>query len=119
MSHLSRQVGFFEFFWGEGSGLIIEFEESLSKLEEEEVVVVDEGGDAGLGVEGGVVGVSLVGDFVSEVVDNLFKGFEMSDVFTDELLGVCVWFFVHESVEGLLIVSNDFPGGADAGEHLW
>lgn len=45
--------------------LLVEFEVRLQKFHEEEDVVVDEGGQSGLSIYGGTLGVTLIGDLVS------------------------------------------------------
>jgi hypothetical protein len=99
LSHLGEQVVVLDFFGGQGDALLVELEEGGDKLEEEEVVVADEAGDAGFGVESGAVGVAFVGDFVAQVVYYLFEGLEVADVLGHSLLGCRVYFPPHERVE--------------------
>lgn len=62
--------------------------------------------------------MALIGNFVSKVVDNILKGLEVRNVFIDHILGVGVILLANEGVEGLLIIGDDPPAGADAAEDV-
>ena len=58
-------IGRFHLLIDEGEVLLVELEVGVHELHEEEVVVVDEGGQSRLGIEGGALRVALIGDLLS------------------------------------------------------
>lgn len=95
LPNLGRQVRLFELLVGHRDALLVELKVCFNELQEEEIIVVDEGGQPGLGVQSGAAGVALVGDFFSQIGDDLVKGPEVADVLAHELFGVGVRFLAH------------------------
>ncbi len=118
LPHLDLEIGLLELFVGHGNALFIEFEVGFNKLHEKEIVVVDEGGESGLGVQSGAVRVTLVSYFLPQIVDNLIKSLEMIDVLAYQQLGVSVSLFAHQGVKSLFIVRDNFPSSTYTGKDL-
>lgn len=118
LPHLSSHIGFLQLLRSDRDALLIESEKCLDEFKEEKIIVVDEGGQAGLGIGGGAVGVPLVRDFVSQIGDDFVKGLKVTDVLADHLLGIVVRFLAHKGVECFLVISNDLPGTAETSEHF-
>lgn len=60
--------------------------------------------------------MSLIGNFVSQVYEDLIKGLEMTNILGDKLFGKRIRFLEHKSVESFLIFRDNFPSGTDTGE---
>ncbi len=118
LPHLKGQALILKFVLSHGHALLVEAEESLYKLQEEEIVVADERRKPILGVKSGTAGVSLIGDFVSQVRNDLIKGPEMADVFAHQLLRGGVGLLSHQGVKCLFVIGDDLPGSTNAREHL-
>lgn len=108
----------FSFLIDVGDVLIIEFEVSLNKLHEKQVIIADKGCQSGLGVDSGSLGVSFIGNLISQVGDDFIEGLEMGDILADNGFCVGVYFLPHQRIEGFFIISDGFPGGADAREYF-
>lgn len=62
--------------------------------------------------------MTLVGDLIAKVHDDFVESFEVLDVLGHHLLGGGVCLSAHESVEGLLVVGDNFPGCPDGGKYF-
>lgn len=62
--------------------------------------------------------MAFIGDFVTEVRDDFIEGLEMGNILADNGLGIGVYFLPHQRIEGLFIISDSFPSGADVGEYF-
>jgi hypothetical protein len=108
----------FSFLIDVGDVLVIEFEVSLYKLHEKQVVIADKGGQSGLGVDSGGLGVSFIRNLISQVGDDFIEGLEMGDVLADYGFGIGVYFLPHQRVEGFFIIGDGLPGGAETREYF-
>lgn len=65
LPHLGWQVWLLELLTGHRDAFLIELKESFNELQEEKIVVIDERGETGLGVESGAARMSLISDFIT------------------------------------------------------
>jgi len=62
--------------------------------------------------------MSLVGNLISKIHDDLIKSLEMIDIFRNPLLGGRVCLFPYQSKQSLLVICDYFPGSTDGGKHF-
>jgi hypothetical protein len=75
---------------------VIEFEIAVDDFLEEQFVVLYEGVQTVLGFQGSVVGVSRVGDLLTQVVNDFIKCAEMRNILANQGFGIRVPSFLHQ-----------------------
>ena len=62
--------------------------------------------------------MSLICNFLPEIVDDILESLEVCDVFIDHIFGIDIIFFPDEWIECFFIIGDDSPAGADAAEDI-
>ena len=62
--------------------------------------------------------MSLICNFIPEIVDDILESLEVRDVFIDHILGIDIILLSDEGVEGFLVIGDDPPASADAAEDI-
>ena len=62
--------------------------------------------------------MSLICNFLPEIVDDILESLEVCDVFIDHILGIDIIFLSDEGIEGFLVIGDDSPASADAAEDI-
>lgn len=112
------KVVFLEYFIVEWNTLLVEFKVALNKFQKEEIVVAHKWWQSRFGFECCLFWMSLISDLFTQVHDDLIKGFEMIDVFSNHLLRSRVCFSPHQSIQSFLIICDNFPSSTNRGKYF-
>lgn len=89
---------------------VIEFEIAIHYLLEKHLVVLHKCIKPVLCIQSDLIGVSRVGDFLSQAIYDLIECFEMRNILADKGFWVGITSFLHQIEKRLLIVCDRLPG---------